>query len=614
MAERKLLIFDIKGDYGYFKIPETTRSPISFPFTRTSIIGVIGAILGVPRNSYWLNDNPLANSKIALELMNNIKHTSITINYTHTKNIISVGKLKTMITNYSKKGFRGFVTDVKLDLIKDIHYRIYFTTENSVLYKNLKYALENSEFQYPPYLGHAFLLADIEYLGEFSYKLSNIKKEIDTVIGVSQIDPNFLSAVNTKLTIIPNIPIRMVKSEKKNEISQTITEHFIIGDPNEKPWKILINDNTEIYEVNINDNTIRITFMPDGLLKIVSKPIQEKLNSNNSLITSQKKFNNSDEIIDINSRQILFLFDCRDSVPNGDRDPGIIGQRFDPETGRILITDVCLKRMIRDYIMNVYQNNPFTKILVHNRLYERAQMINLKNKFLEDLDKTEQDLKKMGFKEIKKLISKRFIDFRLFGGIFQYESELFAATGPVQFSISKSLNIPKITKLNLTTCLASKSEKAAGSMGIYSVVDYALILTYGIIKNRLAFQTKLKESDIKILYEGLWNGLKARITRTKINHSPRLLLSIIFKNSAFQIPGLQNSIQLEYEKIKSIKECNLKLDLLKLLLKKYQNKINYIEFIEDGTLKYLSNGNIYNSFADFILNENIEIQLKKINL
>ncbi len=57
MTLDKVLVFNIEAQFGFFRIAETTRATISFPFTRTSIIGVIGAMLGQEKNSYWVDGN-----------------------------------------------------------------------------------------------------------------------------------------------------------------------------------------------------------------------------------------------------------------------------------------------------------------------------------------------------------------------------------------------------------------------------------------------------------------------------------------------------------------------------------------------------------------------------
>ncbi len=262
------MVFDIEAQYGFFRIAETTRATISFPFTRTSIIGVIGAILGYEKNTYWVDGNPLANAGIALELVNPIRHTALTVNYTHTKDTISAGKINFLLPQGPGPHFRGFVTDVRLDLIQEIHYLVYFQTSDGDLYSQVKQALKESQFIYPPYLGHANLLADIGFVGEFSINpIESLIAECDTVVAASQLSPDFFSLANSKLTFVGDIPVRMFTNNGK--ISAVATENFFIPElprtEGKEKLKIQVLSDQILKRVNLKQTDEKIiVFMPDG--------------------------------------------------------------------------------------------------------------------------------------------------------------------------------------------------------------------------------------------------------------------------------------------------------------------------------------------------------------
>jgi len=262
LTSGSVLVFDIEARYGFLKVPEVTRATLSFPFTRTSMVGIIAAILGLERNSYWDENNTLANARIALELVKPIKRSSLTFNYVHTKSTVKLGN----ISSYLPKGDeRGFVTAVKLDLLRDVHYRIYFNTDDQDLHGQLKEYLEKNWSTFAPYLGHANLLVDITYLGEFPLaELKENTAEVSTVIPVSIIDPSFFKIFDSDMLIVYDIPIRSILVA--SEVTRVVTENFIINDLS-KSFKIVVKQNSKIYSVKIKDNVKNIVFMPTGIVK-----------------------------------------------------------------------------------------------------------------------------------------------------------------------------------------------------------------------------------------------------------------------------------------------------------------------------------------------------------
>lgn len=290
-----VLIFDIKGSFGFFKTAEVTRATLSFPFTRTSIIGIIAAILGEERNSYWEENHPLANAEIAIQLLttsqrNSFQHSPLTVNYVHTKYPINIGgssgTIKTYLSNAKK---RGFVTDVRLDMIRNIHYRIFFKkfekSEYLAFYDKLKKYLEKNWAYYPPYLGHANLLAEIDFIGEYYLEeLKDKEASISTVVPSSIIAEEFKDFIHRKISVYSDIPISM--DIKNNKVLNVLTENFIV--PSEETGKVdlLIKPEYEIYEVDFKDertstnisDKVNIVFIPpiikagvEQITKIINK-------------------------------------------------------------------------------------------------------------------------------------------------------------------------------------------------------------------------------------------------------------------------------------------------------------------------------------------------------
>jgi len=171
---RNVIVFDIWGDYAYFRRGYTTTSTISYPFpSRTTIAGIIAAILGLERDSYYEIFNK-ENSKIGLKIINPIKKTRINLNYINTK--------EGMLLSEIKKGKR---TQVPAEFLKDVQYRIYVSLEDESLMKKLYGLLKNHKSVYTPCLGITECIANFKLVDEGFYSVDEEYGEnihIDTVI------------------------------------------------------------------------------------------------------------------------------------------------------------------------------------------------------------------------------------------------------------------------------------------------------------------------------------------------------------------------------------------------------------------------------------------------
>lgn len=248
-----------------------------------------------------------------------------------------------------------------------------------------------------------------------------------------------------------------------------------------------------------------------------------------------------------NRSELILIYDIKDANPNGD--PEENRPRIDEETEVNIVTDVRLKRTIRDYLANF-----------------KNKEIWLKEEFEEDgTRKTrEKKLEAEGVKgkeDAEKLLNK-YIDLRLFGALIAGKPEetkaekaedkkskvkgekVFRWIGPVQFKFGRSLHKVEDILIRGTSVLPSTEMKAAGTFTETWILPYALICFYGIINEEAAKLTKLTEEDINILLDGIWNGTKNLITRSKIGQIPRLLIRVIYIKDYFHIGDLDKQIKL----------------------------------------------------------------------
>ncbi|WP_457637565.1 type I-C CRISPR-associated protein Cas7/Csd2 [Oceanithermus sp.] len=215
--------------------------------------------------------------------------------------------------------------------------------------------------------------------------------------------------------------------------------------------------------------------------------------------------------------EFVLLFDVKDGNPNGDPDAGNM-PRVDPETMQGLVTDVALKRKVRDYVTLVKQNADGYKIFIQsetalNALIEdaaKAADSSIKEKLeqYDNLSKKEKDrLKARPNKKACKELCRRYYDIRLFGGVLS-TGKLNAGQvrGPVQLTFARSLDpvLPldlSITRVAITT--QEDLEKKSSEMGRKPLVPYGLYRAHGFFNPYLAEQTGVSPDDLELFWDAL---------------------------------------------------------------------------------------------------------------
>ncbi len=171
-------MFDVKGEFAHFKKIFTTTSPLTYGVpTRTALTGLLGAILGYERDSYYETFEP-GNCDIGLKIMRPVRKTRINLNLLKTKdeteNLIHYGK------EYPETIER---IQVPLEAIKEPAYRLFVSFEEEDLHEDLKRKLREHKSVYTPYLGLSEFIAQFEYFGtEKVIKRTSEKKQISTII------------------------------------------------------------------------------------------------------------------------------------------------------------------------------------------------------------------------------------------------------------------------------------------------------------------------------------------------------------------------------------------------------------------------------------------------
>lgn len=260
--------------------------------------------------------------------------------------------------------------------------------------------------------------------------------------------------------------------------------------------------------------------------------------------------------------ELLFLYESSYTIPNGDPFTG--EQRYDEETKKVLVSDVRIKRYIRDYILTLNDNLPEEKqreIYVWSDISQAegresgsaARMKALRKKF----ENAKKDLDDVG-------LLTQCIDVRLFGGISTEEAHAVNLTGPVQFALlNPSLNEVDLRMHQNTSVFVSSVEKTRGAIGTTTVVPYCINQIHGWINPYSAKLTGLTDDDVDLMFKALWESVNNINTRSKSNQNSLLLLQIIYSAPTNKIYGLDRLIKMtpkndmRGEQIRSIDDVEL---------------------------------------------------------
>ncbi|MBN8547115.1 MAG: type I-B CRISPR-associated protein Cas7/Csh2 [Ignavibacteria bacterium] len=285
--------------------------------------------------------------------------------------------------------------------------------------------------------------------------------------------------------------------------------------------------------------------------------------------------------------ELLFLYDIENANPNGDP-LNENRPRFDPETNTALVSDVRLKRTVRDYWYEYegYNGSDGKDIFVREVFYKDEK---------DPLKKYVQDGKRRAdnFKSEEEAILKECIDIRVFGGVIPLPKDSITLTGPVQFQMGRSLNKVEIVTEQGTGAFAAGDKKSQATFRTEYKLPYAVIGFNGIVNDKAAQKTGMTQDDLELLYKGLWEGTKNLISRSKFGQKPLFLLAVTFKDS-YYLGGMRQKLklvsELNEEQIRSVRDYSLDISELWASLSKVGDNIEKITLFIDDDLDLLIDG------------------------
>lgn len=221
-----------------------------------------------------------------------------------------------------------------------------------------------------------------------------------------------------------------------------------------------------------------------------------------------------------NRYDFMLVFDVKDGNPNGDPDAGNL-PRIDAQTGHGLVTDVCLKRKVRNYVQLTKSEEPGYDIFVK----EKAILNQLIGKSYSDLEidltkppADEKDGKKRNkegqgqgdeVQSARKKMCADYYDIRVFGAVMSTGANAGQVRGPVQMTFARSVD-PVVTLEHSITRMAvateAEAEKQSGdnrTMGRKNTVPYGVYVSYGFVSPALAAQTGFSAEDLELLWKAL---------------------------------------------------------------------------------------------------------------
>lgn len=310
-----------------------------------------------------------------------------------------------------------------------------------------------------------------------------------------------------------------------------------------------------------------------------------------------------------NRHEIVFIYDVKDGNPNGD--PMDSNKpRMDVATGVNIVSDVRLKRTIRDHLAEMGEElfvsgDPITS--------EKRASLLITNLTDETYNKkaVEEALKLHKREGASKLLLEKCIDLRLFGGTVPLTGLNMSITGPVQFRFGRSMHVVDPVFTQGTAAFVSQEGKEQRSFREEWTLNYSCIAFYGVINQNTARHTLMSNEDLSKMLDAIWDGTKDLITRSKMEQLPRLLIDVVYIEEAnFHIGELDKGIKLQSdmmeEKIRGISDFKLEISDLRKTLAQYKTKIREIRYRIDPRLSLVENG------SPFDLDDLLEGKMKRL--
>ncbi len=297
-----------------------------------------------------------------------------------------------------------------------------------------------------------------------------------------------------------------------------------------------------------------------------------------------------------NRSEIAFVIDAKDTNPNGDPLTADNEPRIDPVTQQCVVTDVRLKRYLRDQLTEdghvVLIANPNDDVLTREEMYDAVE---------EQMDASTEDASP---EELLKAFVETAADVRYFGATISLDTELAddlpdQFEGPVQFNHGRSYHqVARNTESKqLATVIANEDDeeedgkKDQGTFATDNRISYGVIGFGGRINDNAATDTHLTETDVKRLDTLCWRALKNQtVTRSKAGQQPRLYVRVEYEEDGFEIGRLNDRIgvvsDLAEDEIRGTDDFQLDVSELVTVLEDNESRIDTVHITADSAVDF----------------------------
>ncbi|RLB33496.1 MAG: CRISPR-associated protein [Deltaproteobacteria bacterium] len=308
------------------------------------------------------------------------------------------------------------------------------------------------------------------------------------------------------------------------------------------------------------------------------------------------------ESADVKTGEILFVKCVKDGIPNRDPLRDSDARRiFGEDDGRISLSDVSIKRDVRDYIHARFGNDKKMGIFVRKEFAEGNRLLGRNSLAQTMLERAGvENPKKAGKADLMEVA----FDARTFGVVFSVGGKAFNQCGPVQFGWAHSLHPVDTKYVQGTVVIPSKDIEVKeetgeetgmtqGTIWTTYTLPFAVFAMPGVVNASIADDTGMSEDDMEVLLEALWKGTLARQARGRGIQQPLLLLHVEYKDRFFRLGFLEEGIELipgrevwlGSQPPTSLSEVTLNVSALASRLEANDDKIHRARFWREPQLK-----------------------------
>jgi CRISPR-associated protein Csh2 len=333
-----------------------------------------------------------------------------------------------------------------------------------------------------------------------------------------------------------------------------------------------------------------------------------------------------------NRSEIVFLYDAVDANPNGNPLSGADRPRIDPQTQQAIVTDVRLKRFLRDQLEDDGHGVYIRNVQEEGKQFTREQLLEdrLKDVDPNDYDFEDDDEEAERFREdIFGEFLDNSADVRYFGATMATDADEYEDylpdhfTGPVQFSPGKTMHAVNENEEydSLTSVIATQEDKEQGGFDLDDHrIQYGLIRFHGLVDEHGAEDTKLTPTDVERLDTLCWRAIKNQtISRSKVGQEPRLYCRVEYADESFHLGGLDKDLQLDDEgskpddQLRNVRDLVLSVEDFVRRLENASERIERVRIVASDVLQMSYDGDVggpdvlYDALREAVGDDTVEV-------